>query len=136
MKTRHAALLVLLVACVPKPEKSYSTDEVAKIDSLDELMRVQAEKADPAFDKREQASFTDAEFTQMEEVGGMLQATGERIGDRFGNQYKEGFVKLASQLSAQAKSLEDAAQGKDAAGVKKALGELRDTCSECHAEYR
>jgi hypothetical protein len=136
MKTRAALCFAVVVACVPKPEKSYTADEVAKVESLPELMRIQADKADPVFGKRDQESFTDAEYAELAEVGVMIQATGARLADHFGASFDAGFVALASKLASHGKALEDAASAKDAPAAGRALGAMRDTCKECHTAYR
>ena len=61
---------------------------------LQELMRVNAAKADPLFGKKDQASFTESEFAAMADTGVMIEATGNRTAERFGGQgeYDDGFV--------------------------------------------
>lgn len=132
------AVLFVLAACVPKPEKAYSPDEIAGIDSLPELMRVNAAKADPLFGKREQQAFDDSEWAAMADTGVMVEATGKRIAERFGGQgeYDDGFVEYATKLSAIGKSLADAAGERDASAARKALSDMKSTCAACHGVYK
>ena len=115
-----AALLFL--ACVPKPAKAYSPDEVGKLESLEELMRINAAKADPLFGKAGQTSFTDSEWAAMADAGVLIEASGKRTAERFKGQgeFDDGFADYGNQLAAQAKALADAAGAKDAAGASKA----------------
>ena len=131
-------LIALGAACVPKPEKAYSPNEVAGIESLEELMRVNASKADPLFGIREQTSFTEGELASMADAGVMIEATAQRTAERFGGQgnYDDGFVDYAKQLATHAKALSDAAGSKDAAAAGKALTEMRNTCRACHGVYK
>ncbi len=75
--------LVVLVSCVPAPKKAYSTAEISSIDSLQEVMRVQAQQADPLFSIRSQETFSDAEFEQMITVAGIIDATSAHLGEKF-----------------------------------------------------
>lgn len=128
--------LATFISCVPEPKKAYSPDEIKNLDSLEELMRINANKADPLFGKRDQASFTDAELTEMAEAGSAIEASAKRLGEKFGSSYDDGFVDYANQLAGQAKALSDATAAKDAAGAGKALEEMRNTCKACHGVYR
>jgi hypothetical protein len=140
---RVAVSLALFVcaqqlACVPKPEKAYSPDEVGTIDSLQELMRINASKADPLFGKRDQQSFTEAEWAAMADTGVMVEATGKRTAERHGGQgnYDDGFVDYANQLATSGKALADAAGSKDPSGARQALTDMRNACKACHGVYR
>lgn len=134
MKTIFAALTGLLVAaCVPKPAKSYSTDEISALESLPELMRIQADKADPLFGKSE---FSDADWAAAADAGTTIQATAARVGDKFASAYDQGFVDFAAKVEQHAKTLEAAAQSKDAAAASGALEALKNACSGCHGVYR
>lgn len=129
---------VAALSCVPEPKKAYSPDEIQNLDSLEELMRINAAKADPLFGKRDQASFTDGELTEMAEAGATIEASAKRVGEKFGGQgnYDDGFVDYAKELAGQAKALSDASAAKDAAGARKALTDMRNTCKACHGVYR
>lgn len=127
-----------LAACVPEPKKAYSPDEIQTLESLEELMRVNAQKADPLFAKRDQQAYTDAEFADMAEAAAALRASAERTGARFGGQapFDDGFVAYAKELATHAQSLSDASGAKDAAAAGKALESMRNTCKACHGVYR
>ena len=135
-----AALVAPLagVGCVPAPAKAYSPDEIAKLESLPELMRTNAAKADPLWGKRSQASFTDAEFAAMADAGSVIQATGGRIAAQFGGKgkYDAAFTDFANALAKQAGALEAAAKAKDAKAAGAALTEMKATCGNCHGVYK
>jgi cytochrome c556 len=139
MSSRTALLFAAFIcsSCLPKPQKDYTPDEVASINDLKELMRVQAHHADPQFAKRDQQSFTKQELAEIEETGKMLQATSSRIKDFGGKgKFDDGFANFAGQLNQNAQALEQAAKAGDAAKVRDALGKVRTTCQSCHSEYR
>jgi mono/diheme cytochrome c family protein len=138
MKIAFGSLLVLAslaAACVPAPAKTYTPDEVASIESLSELMRIQAAEADPLFGK---TSFSDADWDKAARAGAVLRATGERVATRFGGQgeFDDGFVDFAKEVAARAAELETAAEGKDAAAASAALDAMKSTCKGCHGVYR
>jgi hypothetical protein len=137
-KLSGLCLAAVALSCVPAPQKAYSPAEISGIESLEELMRVNASKADPLFGKREQASFTEAEFASMADTGVMVEASGNRIAERFGGQgeYDDGFVAYAKALAGHGKALADAAGSKDAAAAGKALTDMRNTCKACHGVYK
>ena len=137
MRVIIATILVSSFACLPKPQKEYTPDEVASINELTELMRVQAHHADPQFGKREQESFSAAELAEMEKTGKMLQATSARIKSFSGKgDYDDGFANYATELGNHARALEQAAAAKEAAKVRAALEKMRTTCKSCHGVYR
>ena len=138
MLSLGAALLFAVAAagCVPKPKQAYSTDQIKQLESLEELMRVQAEAADPLFGRIGQAKYTDAEFGSMDLLGQKLQATSEAMGSRFSQNRPPSFSTYAKRLGEQAGELLSAAQAKDAAKASAALSGMRETCKTCHKEHR
>lgn len=133
-----AAVLVAAAVsgCVPKPKQAYSNDQIKQLESLEELMRVQAEAADPLFGRIGQASFTDAEFTNMSTLGQKLQAASEAISSRFSQNRPPSFSSYAKRLGEQAGELFTASQSKDAAKASASLSGIRETCKTCHKEHR
>jgi cytochrome c556 len=128
-----AALAIAgLVSCGP-PKNYTPVAEIPGIKTLSELMDAQATAADPQFGKAEQASFTDAEYTELAAAGAKLDATSKHIKD-----FTKGadFDALAAKLNGNANALSTAAAGKDAAGARAALTAMKATCKECHAKYR
>ena len=133
-----AALLFAAAAagCVPKPKQAYSTDQIKQLESLEELMRVQAEAADPLFARAGQTAYTDAEYARMEQLGQKLQATSDAMANRFSQNRPPSFSTYAKRLGEQAGELLTAAQGKDAGKASSTLSGLRETCKTCHKEHR
>ncbi len=131
------ALAIATASCLPPPKKAYSAEEIGGIDSLEELMRVNASKADPLFGIRDQTSFTDDEFARMVDAGAKIEASGTRSAGFAGTgDYDDGFADFSNKLSAQGKALADAGTAKDAAAASKALNDMRGTCKGCHGVYR
>jgi len=120
-----------LTACAPK--RDLQVDQINQLQKLSEVMDTQATLADPQFKKRDQATFTDAELATMADVGTRLQATSLKA-----KQFTKGpgFDELANGVHARAEDLVKASQAKDAAGVRKALTEMKATCKECHKKFK
>lgn len=132
-----AALLFAAAAgCVPKPKQAYSTDQIKQLESLEELMRVQAEAADPLFARVGQTAYTDAEYGRMEQLGQKMQATSEAMASRFSQNRPPSFSAYAKRLGEQAGELLTAAQAKDAGKASATLTGMRETCKTCHKEHR
>ena len=134
-----AALVLLLASglgCVPKPKQDYSTDQVKQIESLEEIMRVQAQAMDPLFRKRSQTSFSPDELTQFGVAAQRLQATAATLRQKFAAKYKPSFVTYADALGQSAADLATAATAADPARTAAALGAIRDTCRGCHRDNR
>lgn len=108
-------------------------DDINKLTKLSQVMEAQANLADPQFKKRDQQTFTDAEFATFADVGTRLQATALKA-KTFSK--GEGFDALATGVHDRAAELVTAAQAKDAAAARKALTEMKATCKECHKKYR
>ena len=122
--------------CVPKPKQAYSNDQIKQLESLEELMRVQAEAADPQFGRIGQASFSEAEYANLGVLGQKLQATSEAITSRFSQNRPPSFSSYAKRLGEQAGELFTASQAKDAGKASAALTGIRETCKTCHKEHR
>ncbi len=125
-----------LAGCVPKPKQAYSTDQIKQLESLEELMRVQAEAADPLFARIGQTAYTDAEYARLEQLGQKLAATSEAMASRFSQNRPPSFSTYAKRLGEQAGELLGAAQAKDAAKASTTLTGMRETCKTCHKEHR
>jgi cytochrome c556 len=138
MRGLTCGLVVLALAgCVKKPQKNYSEDEIAKLDSLQELMRVQADRIDPMFAIREQRQYKDEEFARMAKAAEILLATSARLeGFKGQGSYDEGFAEFARKQKAWAKKLYDATSTNSAAGARQSLEALRNGCRGCHGVYR
>lgn len=123
-------------ACVPQPSKQYTVEQVRQIDSLEELMRVNASKMDPWMAKRDQASFTPEEFAAMNQAALYLQASTARLEQKFGKSSPATFVAEAKRLGEGADKLITASKAKDAPGARASLTDVRNTCKSCHAKHK
>jgi cytochrome c556 len=132
MRKLFVALPLALASCGP-PTNNTPVEGIPKIKTLEEVMDAQATAADPQFAKREQASFTDAEFAAFADTGAKIDATSKRIKD-----FTKGpeFDALASKLGENAAALSKAAAAKDPAGSRAALVAMKATCGECHSKFR
>jgi hypothetical protein len=133
-----AGLLFFVAAggCVRKPKQDYTNDQVKGIESLEELMRVQAQTADPQFAKIGQAAYSDREFAGMADAAQRLQSSSEILRTRLSANRPPSFATYAARLSEQAGELLAAASAKDAAKASASLTGIRETCRTCHREHR
>lgn len=122
--------------CVPKPKKDYTTEQVKEIESLEELMRVQAQTADPQFSRIDQTTFTDAEFASLADAAHRLQSTAETLKNRHTQNRPPTFTTYATRLSELSGELFGAAQAKEAGKISPLLTSIRETCRTCHKEHR
>lgn len=120
------------IACVPK--KDLPPDQIRQLTSLEDLMHVQATIADPQFKKIGAAAYTDADWVAFADAGARLQVTADKVKEVAGKGGE--FDVLAARIGDQARSLESAAQSKDAAAAQAALEGLKATCKECHKKFR
>lgn len=125
-----------LSGCLPKPKQAYSNEQLQQVDSLEEIMRVQAQTMDPQFAKIGQTRFSDDEIAALVGAGQRMQVSAEVVRKRFSPGRPAGFAELAAQFGSQAGELVTAAQAKDHAKVSTALSAIRDTCRHCHKEFR
>ncbi|MGZ3454306.1 MAG: cytochrome c [Polyangiales bacterium] len=122
---------VLAVSCVPK---NYTpTEQVPNVVKIKDLMDIQATAADPQFKKIDAASFSDEDWGQFKELSRKIDATSKKL-KSFSK--GAGFDALADRLNEKANALGKAAEGKDAPAAKTALAEMKDTCKECHSQFR
>jgi cytochrome c556 len=134
MQTRllvSGLVVAVLAACTPT--NNTPVEGIPKIQSLSELMAVQATAADPQFGKASQESFTDAEFAELAGVGAKIDATSKHL-----KTFSKGpdFDALGMKLNEKANGLSTAAAAKDAAGARTALTDMKATCKECHSKFR
>lgn len=122
--------------CLAKPKQSYSTEQLKQVESLEEIMRVQAEAADPLFAKTGQASFSDGDFAAMILLAHKLETTAESLKTRFSQNRPPSFGTYAGRMGEQATELFNSAHTKDAAKASLALTGIRETCRTCHKEHR
>lgn len=135
MQTRllvSSLAVAALAACGP-PKNFTPVEGIPKIQSLTELMDVQATAVDPQWGKATQESFSDAEFTELAEVGAKIDATSKHL-----KGFSKGadFDALGTKLNEKANALSRAAAAKDAAGARAALTDMKATCKECHSKFR
>jgi hypothetical protein len=141
MSRLHLLSLPLLVAlccpgCVPKPKQDYSVAELGKLESLEELMRVQASVADPLFAKRKQSVFSKEEFEAMYGGSMRLKATASRLRDHFAGKFGPRFSGFASQLLDGATELGNAAAAKLEQKSSAALESMKQACAGCHKAFK
>ncbi len=129
-------LAAAAAGCVPKPKANYTLEQIPQLNSLEEIMRVQAQAMDPVFAKRNQGSFTDEEYTAIAAAAGKVEVTSVTVRDKFAAGHKPSFVTYATDLNRNAGELLKAAQAKDAANTALLLQKTKDTCRGCHKENR
>ena len=135
-----ALLLVCATAelsgCVPKPKQNYNVDQIKTLQSLDEIMRVQAQTMDPQFNHIGQATMSDADYEGMIAAGVKIIASSEALKTQHSQGRPPSFATYASKLGEQASELQAAAQAKDATRASNVLTAMRDPCRSCHKEHR
>ena len=140
MRSVFFLVLALVVAthvgCVPRPKQAYTVGQIARIDSLEELMRINAHQVDHLFSIRYQPVFSFQEKAAAERAGEQIMATATVIRDRLSVKRPGDFTVLAGRLHDQARDLMVAAQADRDADVTTALDDMRDTCKACHKKYR
>jgi hypothetical protein len=134
----EAIVLILLgvFACVPKPKQDYSVEQIGRIESLKELMRVQAAAADPLFGKRKQQSFSKEEFEEMYAGSLRLRASATTLRDRFAKNYPLRFSGFASKLLDGATELGNAAAANTEQRAASALESMKQACAGCHRAFK
>ena len=127
-----ASLAFASASCGP-PVRNTPIGDIPKIATLDEVMDNQATIVDPQFAKREQTSFTEADYAGFAEMSERIKALSLKTKD-----FSKGpeFDALAMKLNQQAESLGKAASAKDAAAAGGALQDMKATCKECHSKFR
>ena len=135
---RHSLLLVLaLTAAACAKAMTTPLGDIAKLNSLEEVMDNQATSADPQFKKIDQASFSDAELAALAETAERVQATSAKTKDfSKGRKDPAGFEAVAAKLNDKSKSLAAAVTAKDAKAISAALTDMRGACRECHSKFR
>lgn len=130
------AVSAFTAGCVPKPKQDYSAEQVKVLDNLEELMRVQAQTADPQFNHIDQKSFTDEEYAAIADAARRLQVTAETLRTRHSQNRPPSFTTYATRQFELSGELLAATQAKDPAKTSTALTGIRDTCRTCHKEHR
>ena len=129
-------VLVALAGCVPQPKQDYTIAQIARIDALKELMRINAHVMDPLFSIRYQPVFSTAEKAAAERAGERVLATSAVVRDRLSAKRPKGFAVLADRLHNQARDVMVAAQADRDPDISVALDSIREVCSDCHRKYR
>jgi cytochrome c556 len=121
-----------LVSCGP-PVMNTPIPEIAKLQTLTQVMDNQATTADPQFKKIGSDKLTEEELSALAAASERLMATSLKTKD-----FSKGpeFDALATRLHDKADALGKAAAAKDAAAVSAALTEMKATCKECHSKFR
>jgi len=131
------AVVLLPLGCPPAPERDYTGDEVAELESITEIMRLQAQIADPMLAKRDQETFSDDELDDMAEAAPRLEATAARLRAHFVGQgaFDEGFGEWADKLGASAEALAKGARSRKGKAAREALVAMKAACAGCHENY-
>jgi cytochrome c556 len=130
------ATLIFGASCVPSPKQDYTLEQIGKLESLVELMRVKAQAADPLFKKRKQTVFSEGELQSMMQGAARVQATATVVAYRFGKSRKQPFGELAMKLGNSSTELLAAAQARQSARVSAALDAMRGACAACHRAFK
>ena len=130
------ALVLVGAACVPSPKQDYTLEQIGQLDSLAELMRVQAQAADPLFKKRKRSSFSEGDYQEMLRAAPRLEATATTLARRFGTSRKQPFGELATKLRNGSAELLAAAQAGQTPRVSAALEAMHDACASCHRAFK
>jgi hypothetical protein len=126
------ALLLAPAGCVPATE--IPLPMIPSVTSMEKLMHVLANAADPQF-KKLGAGLTDADLVAVQSTGERVAAAGARL-KQVAADRPAGFLALVSTLEEQGQRLASAAQAHDVAQSQQLLGELKGTCKSCHKQFR
>jgi cytochrome c556 len=127
------SLLALAFAASCVPHRDLPPDQINQLTKLDDVMDVQATVSDPQFSKRDQTTFSDADWAAFADMGNRIQVTSLKI-----HQFSKGpeFDQLADKLHTGAQNLSAAATAKDAPKASATLGDMKATCKECHSKFK
>ncbi len=130
-------LFLMAASCVPKPERNYAPEQVSEIASVQEVMRLLAERADPLFGLREQTNFTQEEFARMAQAAEIIVAAGAHLETFVGQgTFDEGFGTHSKELGQQGGAMLEATESNNPKGAGEALSAVKNTCKDCHSAYR
>lgn len=125
----------LSMGCLPKPKQDYTMEQLKAMESLEEIMRVQASTMDPQFAKIGK-QLVEEDFALLSKAATRMQATAEAVVAKHSDKRPAGFKTLAEQFGKQAADLVAAADAKDNKASGELLGKMRETCRGCHKEFR
>jgi hypothetical protein len=125
-------LAALFAACAPSHR--YTDADVATVPMLKDIMWSQAQLTDPQWKKIGRTNYSDADYTAFADVGRRLELTTARVRKDFSR--GPAFDQLAGTLAQHAAELGQAATAQDATKASAALAALRQTCRNCHAQFR
>lgn len=128
--------LTALLACVPRPKRDYTLNQIKRLDSMEELMRINAYYADPLFSIRYQPVFSKPEMLAAERAADRVMATSTAVRERHSAGKPAAFGELVGRLYDGARDLMVASQAERAADITTALDDMRDTCKACHKTFR
>ena len=122
---------------MPRPERNYTPEQVSEIVSVNEVMRLLAERADPLFGLREQANFTQEEFARMAQAAEIIVAAGAHLETFVGQKaFDEGFGTYSKELGQHGAAMLEATESNTPKGASEALSAVKNTCKACHSAYR
>ncbi len=127
----------MAASCVPKPERNYTPEQVSEITSVQEVMRLLADRADPLFGIRDQDNFTQEEFARMAQAGEIMVAAGAHLESFVGQEsFDDGFGTFSNQLGVHGAALLEATESNNPKGSGEALSAVKNICKDCHSAYR
>jgi hypothetical protein len=130
-------LLLMAASCVPKPERSYTPEQVSEITSLEEVMHLLAHRADPLFGIREQTNFSQEEYAHMAQAAEIIVAAGAHLESFVGQEsFDDGFGTHAKELGQHGAALLEATESSNPRGAGEALSAVKNSCKDCHSAYR
>lgn len=134
--TIAAVLATTTISCVPRPKQDYSIEQLAGLDSIKELMHVQAAVIDHLFAKKKQTSFSDSELQEMVHAAQKITVTSQVLRDRLASRYDPRFGGFATQLHESARELRTHAEAKQAEKIGSTLEAMRLACKGCHGIFK
>ncbi len=138
-----AAIILLVASCRP-PFPYTPSHKIPEVRTIDQLMWIQADAADPRFDLAEDfeddpSKLGSAQYQQFIEMAKRIQATAKEL-PRFTKQYAQGrdadYNGFTKALSDTAAVVITAAGARDGAKTVEAVLNIRSTCRNCHNEFR
>lgn len=141
-RTRYLLPLLLLAAvfalsCVAKPKMNYSTEQLARLYDVDELMRSLYHDLSPVWEADKKEKLAAADFPVVQAAAPRVEAISAALSSKqVTGRFKDGFSAHATRLGEQAQAMGKAAAARDRAAVRKALAGINGTCSSCHQNHK
>lgn len=131
-----ACLSMALQGCVAKPKAQYSPAQMAKIDSVEEIMRVLYHELNPIWKMDSLTSISANHKELLMRASQKVEASAAVLSQKIGQGRPPDFIKYARQLQQQAGQLGQAAEKQQAAQVRGLITALGNTCEACHGQFQ